>query len=254
MTVTIHQRYLLSLALLLWASMVSAHEQSSENYTMPKNVLSNGGDKSNSSNYQMVATVGQYATEKGTANGKVLYSGFYAPRTRSSKSNSACGGITEGLVACYPFDGNANDASGNGNHGAVKGATLTQDRFGNANSAYEFDGIDDYIEIQNSDSMNPKHITVSAWYFATESFSGNGNNVIIHKPYTGHVPPYYQWHLGVRGDQYHRNNESVFHPWIANNGTILNKNSTPIETENFLGNWYHVVMSFDGNDLKLYLN
>jgi hypothetical protein len=73
-------RCLLStLALLASISMVSAHEQSSDNYTMPKDVLSNGGDKSNSSNYKMVATVGQYATRKGTANGKVLYSGFHHP-------------------------------------------------------------------------------------------------------------------------------------------------------------------------------
>jgi uncharacterized repeat protein (TIGR01451 family) len=54
-------------------------QQSSDNYTMLKNVLSNGGNKSSSANYQLVATVGQNATQKSTANGKVLYSGFYAP-------------------------------------------------------------------------------------------------------------------------------------------------------------------------------
>ena len=45
-----------------------------------------------------------------------------------------------GLVGWWPFNGNANDESGNGNHGTVNGATLTQDRFGNANMAYGFDG------------------------------------------------------------------------------------------------------------------
>jgi hypothetical protein len=54
-------------------------QQSSENYTMLKNVLSNGGNQSSSANYQLVATVGQNATQKSTANGNVLYSGFYAP-------------------------------------------------------------------------------------------------------------------------------------------------------------------------------
>jgi hypothetical protein len=52
---------------------------------------------------------------------------------------------TDGLVAYYSFDGNANDQSGNGHDGSVNGATLTTDRFGTPNSAYSFDGIDDYI-------------------------------------------------------------------------------------------------------------
>ena len=39
--------------------------------------------------------------------------------------------LNNGLVAYYPFNGNANDASGNGNNGTVNGATLTTDRFGN---------------------------------------------------------------------------------------------------------------------------
>ena len=45
---------------------------------------------------------------------------------------------SQGLVAYYPFNGNANDESGNGNNGVVHGATLTTDRFGNANAAYDF--------------------------------------------------------------------------------------------------------------------
>ncbi len=40
---------------------------------------------------------------------------------------------TDGLITYYPFNGNANDASGNGNDGVVHGATLTEDRFGNPN-------------------------------------------------------------------------------------------------------------------------
>src|SRR4051812_18827852 len=43
---------------------------------------------------------------------------------------------TNGLVASYLLDGNADDSSGNGMHGTVNNATLTADRFGNANSAY----------------------------------------------------------------------------------------------------------------------
>lgn len=185
MTLTTHQRCLLStLALLLLSffSMVSAHEQSSNNYTMPKDVLSNGGDKSNSSNYRMVATVGQHTTQKVAANGNTLYSGFYTPRTRSPKSNSACGGVTEGLVACYPFDGNANDASGNGNHGTVHGATLTEDRFGNADSAYTFNGINNYIHLSSLDSIGFNNGTVTLWFkLATGFHTGNSAVVLIYR-------------------------------------------------------------------------
>jgi len=51
--------------------------------------------------------------------------------------------LQDGLVAFYPFNGNANDESGNLNNGTVNGATLTTDRFGNGNSAYNFNGIDE---------------------------------------------------------------------------------------------------------------
>ena len=53
--------------------------------------------------------------------------------------------LTNGLVAYYPFNGNANDKSGNGNHGLVQGATLTTDRHGVPGRAYYFDGVDDII-------------------------------------------------------------------------------------------------------------
>ncbi len=56
-------------------------------------------------------------------------------------------GDDDGLIAYYPFNGNADDESGNGHHGEVFGAALASDRFGNANSAYTFDGEDDYIDV-----------------------------------------------------------------------------------------------------------
>lgn len=62
--------------------------------------------------------------------------------------------LQDGLVAYYPFNGNANDESGSGNHGTVHGPILNTDRFGAAGNAYDFDGLDDYIEIPDSDSMH----------------------------------------------------------------------------------------------------
>ena len=62
--------------------------------------------------------------------------------------------LKHGLVAWYPFDGNASDMSGNGNHGTVNGATLSADRHGHANKAYSFDGVDDQIIVANHSSLN----------------------------------------------------------------------------------------------------
>lgn len=53
--------------------------------------------------------------------------------------------LNNGLIAYYPFNGNANDESGNGIDGIVDGASLTDDRLGNSNTAYKFDGINDHI-------------------------------------------------------------------------------------------------------------
>lgn len=71
----------------------------------------------------------------------------------------------DGLIAWYSFNGNANDKSGNGQHGTVSGAALTTDRFGNPNSAYLFDGIDDHIDIGNDTILERYNadFTISAW-------------------------------------------------------------------------------------------
>jgi Concanavalin A-like lectin/glucanases superfamily len=60
------------------------------------------------------------------------------------------GSLTNGLVGYFPFNGDANDASGNGNNGTVQGATLTTDRFGLTNSAYYFDGISSRILVPDT--------------------------------------------------------------------------------------------------------
>jgi len=72
----------------------------------------------------------------------------------------------EGLVAYYSFNGNANDETGNGSNGIVYGATLTNDRFGNPESAYEFDGQDDWVKVENNEHININgyhSLSVCAW-------------------------------------------------------------------------------------------
>ena len=84
-----------------------------------------------------------------------------------------------GLVTYYPFNGNANDESGNGNNGTVNGATLTTDRFGNTNSAYEFDGINKHIVVPNNSILNPSLITITLWIYLEKG--GTQNPRIISK-------------------------------------------------------------------------
>ena len=79
---------------------------------------------------------------------------------------SASAGINDGLAAYYPFNGNASDASGNGNNGVVNGATLTTDRLGQANSAYDFNGTGDNIMVNASSSLDVgagNGLTLAAW-------------------------------------------------------------------------------------------
>lgn len=73
--------------------------------------------------------------------------------------------LQNGLVAFYPFCGNANDETGNGNDGTVVGATLTADRFGIANRAYSFDG-NSYI-IGSASNYPTAERTISVWFYAT---------------------------------------------------------------------------------------
>ena len=81
--------------------------------------------------------------------------------------------IDSGLVACYPFNGNANDMTGNGHNGTVVGATLTADRFGNPNSAYLFaDAPSTYITIPNFNTiLTSDNISISFWCQANSNTS-----------------------------------------------------------------------------------
>ena len=78
--------------------------------------------------------------------------------------------LSDGLVAYYPFNGNANDESGNGNDGINHGAILAPDRFGNLNNAFAFDGKSSWISVSGKDLNIGKNITLSGW------FNCSGNN------------------------------------------------------------------------------
>ena len=83
---------------------------------------------------------------------------------------------TNGLAGWWPFNGNANDESGNVNNGTVNGPTLSTDRSGLANSSYLFDGINDWINMPSGSSTSiniTSNFTLTFW-FKTSQATGAG--------------------------------------------------------------------------------
>ncbi len=165
--------------------------------------------------------------------------------------------LSDGLVAYYPFNGNAHDESGNGNDGTVNGATLAEDRFGDADSAYSFDGSGDYVMVPAGaldDDLNdipgmsasfwvyPHAMPVGQDYFrpfvhgagvGVHMQNHNGANRIVASFYTTAFPSYVS--CCPPGDRYyHRDGTTSY--------TLpLNK-------------WTHIVAVYDGSDVKIYAN
>ncbi|MBK9543277.1 MAG: T9SS type A sorting domain-containing protein [Bacteroidetes bacterium] len=76
-------------------------------------------------------------------------------------------GIANCMVAFYPFTGNAADSSGLSNNGVVNGASLSTDRFGNANSAYYFNGLGDYINAGDVSYLDGLSEATWSWWMST---------------------------------------------------------------------------------------
>ena len=158
---------------------------------------------------------------------------------------------TNGLVAYWPFNGNAIDASGNGNNGTVSGATLGSDRNGNSNSCYDFNGQGDFIQCQPLLQLdNSPYMTLSCWfkiegqntnldcvngcaqYLLSQGIDASTGNSFFGLAYNQSVVPY------------------AF--GIANGYSNLFINSLA-GTADFSG-WNHLVLVFSFGVNKLYLN
>lgn len=148
----------------------------------------------------------------------------------------------DSLLASYPFNGNAIDESGHGNNGSIHGAELCADRFGKPNSAYYFNGIDDYIEIADADILTPSNqkLSVSLWI---NSF-GLKNRFFLYK---GSSTANREYAFGV-----HSNGMASFQ--VNNEGLQYSRGN--VFTIDTLKNekWYHLTGTWDGNQFKIYLN
>lgn len=105
---------------------------------------------------------------------------------------------TEGLVAYYSFNGDADDQSDSSNHAINFGAELTVDRFGNENSAYDFDGLSDYMRL-TKDIDSRSGLTFAFWLSSRGAQDGENNGTIISK-YNMTYPDVRNFHIGTFGD------------------------------------------------------
>ncbi len=89
----------------------------------------------------------------------------------SSEDDEPTSNASDGPVIYYPFNGNANDESGNGNDGIVTGAVLAPDKDGNVSSAYSFSGVSNYIESKNNINIAGNSArTACAWVKPAQTF------------------------------------------------------------------------------------
>ncbi len=155
----------------------------------------------------------------------------------------------DSLLLYYPFNGNAEDLSSNNFDGTVNGANLVQDRFGNANSAYYFDGTNDYIELPNVSQLKPGlNISISFWakleslnqldnqFFSTSSSSHySGCTFNTTSTGTGGLNIGYGDNLGGSNSSYRRSKHA--------------------EVGFTIGSWYHIVGIFRGpTDMDIYVD
>ncbi len=166
--------------------------------------------------------------------------------------------LNQGLVAYFPFNGNTNDLSGNGNNATNIGASLTIDQWGNANSAFKFDGVTNYMEILNNSTIQLTNAyTLCARVYPTGFYQGVCfANSIIDKGWPDFNSGNYNLRFLVTDNPSNscynldttKENFTTQYQYYCNATTM---NTTPYVQKN---NWYCVIGIFDGNDIKMYVN
>lgn len=152
---------------------------------------------------------------------------------------------TSGLMAYYPFNGNANDASGNGNNGTVIGATLTTDRFEKLDNAYNFNKLSN-TEI-TIPSISEDHI--SLW------FSANTTNDDMGFYWGGNLEVDKGFFIGIQSPNAQIGNTNTnLKPnlWSLNVGYIGNDICIPVK--NIESGWHHIVIDRSDRILNIYID
>jgi hypothetical protein len=122
----------------------------------------------------------------------------------------------------------------------VNGASLTVDRFGNANSAYEFDGVNDYIDMANSLGTDATPFTVSAWMCSTNA----RYQMVVSKKASG------EWQAGQW--QFVASTYTGF--WYADRYGNQWVNKADASTNLNDGVWHHLCGVMSTNGMELYID
>jgi hypothetical protein len=154
---------------------------------------------------------------------------------------------TNGLVGWWPFNGNANDESGNGNNGTVNGATLTADRNGNANAAYSFDGVNDFIMVSNSSSLNSNFISISAWFVSIDT----SYSCLFYKTDASAINEQYACSIN-----YPSVNNNLWYVKTGNNCSNPGVGWNQLDIDSNISDsiWHNIVCTFNGVKSELYLD
>jgi len=170
--------------------------------------------------------------------------------------NCGCYDLTDGLVAYYNFNnGTLNDSSGNGNHIIFSNANKTSDRFGRANNAYLFDGVNSYMKVANSASLNPnKAISIMATIKINGFYSANCvNNQIVGKGWNDFINGFYalRFYSTVGCQSVVDTSKEVFYGAYGDLNTRSGEyDSTYIHSNN----WYNIVYTCGDGISKIYIN
>ena len=173
-----------------------------------------------------------------------LYNSYESQISLYQSSPGGSVNLGAGLVGEWDLNGNAKDATPYADDGTVSSATLTTDREGRANSAYSFNGTSQYITIPYSSTIKPTSaVTVSAWIKPTNL--GTEQKVVS----TTEVGGYDLFVTGSTSDVCSANNIG----FIVYVGGAYRKACASI---GLLSNntWAHLVGTYDGTTVQLYLN
>lgn len=153
--------------------------------------------------------------------------------------------LKEGLVAYYPFNGNANDESGNGHDGIVAGPVLSTDRGNRKLSAYFFDGTDDLITADNV--MLSANYAISMWFKSDEQ-SGHRTLLSTSDNYPDtYASIFFRGEGGNEWDGFFRFNNR--NEASQSGGTDIYAKSI-----NHYGKWHHAVCIKKSDKIQLYID
>jgi len=155
-----------------------------------------------------------------------------------------------GALGAYPFCGNANDIVGT-NNGQIVGATLTADRFGSANSAYYFNGQPNcYINLGTSSLLKPLKGSISVWA-RPDGFSSLGSGYLLNPIILTKNQPGNNCYEGYAIGLVTAYGPIQFHATITQPFCLqCNGIYGVVQYQN----WYHIVLTWNNDSLKLYVN